>query len=367
VKLTILSFDSWGPIRSRKHHLATELAKSNYFSEVIYVAPPSMEKVNVSNAVRNLQVYTPFIETMRSNSPLEIYPLSEVNKILIISEISDLVQDEPTVLWMQSPGYAKIGEALQDCLEVSLTLGDFTDDYAKLIPELREHFSEGQELIGLLSDIIYAVSETYCNNLKRKFPDKKVVYLPNAVDEEFLYKESNIPEELKDLDGPIVGYVGRIVKRLDVQLVEDLLRNFPDVNFVFVGTAHEDISWSKKYDNFFMLGPKDHSTLPDYIDNFDICILPHRVNEVTALNDPVKLYDYLSRGKKVISTNVEGVRRFSDVVNIASTREEFIEYVSKALKRPVTNPQEIVASVYDHTWKRRAERIIEDIRGFQNA
>jgi hypothetical protein len=361
MKLTILSFDSWGLVQSRKHHLASELSANGYFSDVLYIAPPS----NLTNPEfmqkGNLRIFTPYDSDLSGNSPVDKFPLSSKVEEVILSEALNFSNGEESIIWMQSPGYAKIGCNLKSHSNVVLSIYDRTDDYSLLIPDLGPHFKQSQNIMESESDLIYTVSKNSIKKLKHKFPDKKVIYLPNGVSDEFIDKSTTVPKELNELMKPIVGYVGRIAKRLNSNLIEKLLGNFPKVNFAFIGVAYEDISWMLKYPNCFWLGAKEYSDLPDYIDGFDLCIIPHLVNPITNANDPVKLYDYLSRGKRVVTTNVEGVSRFRDLVSIVETDVDFLLSVERELNNPRGLNREAIKQMRENTWKIRAKQIINDI------
>ena len=49
-----------------------------------------------------------------------------------------------------------------------------------------------------------------------------------------------MPAELRALSGPVIGYVGNLSDRIDLDLLDDLVRARPDWQFVFVGSAHLD-------------------------------------------------------------------------------------------------------------------------------
>ncbi|MFW6008192.1 MAG: glycosyltransferase [archaeon] len=367
MKLTILSFDSWDVIRSRKHHLAENLAKSNYFSEVIYVAPPNNKKCINSYNHNKLKIHTPIIKSIKSNSPLDKYPFTKDMSNILTLDISHKIGEEETILWLQSPAYAHLLNKLKDKIKIKLIIGDYTDDYSKLIPELSNYFLQGQKIIGDNSNLILSVSEKITDKLKETYPYKRIINLPNAVDESFLNKKSEIPLELSQINSPRVGYVGRIVGRLDKDLIKTLIERFPKYNFVFIGESYEDISWMKKYQNFKFLGPKDYTSLPNYIDNLDVCILPHKINDLTDSNDPVKLYDYLSRGKPVVTTNIEGVNKFSELIYISSTYEGFGNDIIKSLNEKNLKIHYARINVMkNHTWQKRTEVLLKNIRGMLN-
>jgi hypothetical protein len=54
-----------------------------------------------------------------------------------------------------------------------------------------------------------------------------------------------------------------------------------DVNFVFVGRTGDKKLTQRllKYSNIFFLGEKHYSVITSYLSHFDVCLLPHRVDD----------------------------------------------------------------------------------------
>ena len=63
--------------------------------------------------------------------------------------------------------------------------------------------------------------------------------------------------------------------------------------------------------NVRLLGTKAHEQIPDYINAFDVCLIPYVVDELTDNISPAKLNEYLAIGKPVVSTDLAEVRRFN--------------------------------------------------------
>ena len=55
-------------------------------------------------------------------------------------------------------------------------------------------------------------------------------------------------------------------------------------------------------ENFRPKFQQDYGKMPGYLRDFDVCMIPFVVSEVTAATDPVKFYEYISQGKPVVST-----------------------------------------------------------------
>ena len=69
--------------------------------------------------------------------------------------------------------------------------------------------------------------------------------------------------------------------------------------------------------------------MPNYINSFDIALIPYIVNEATDSVYSCKLNEYLSLGKIVLSTNLKEIRIFNKQyncpINIGVNTEDFIQ------------------------------------------
>jgi hypothetical protein len=93
-------------------------------------------------------------------------------------------------------------------------------------------------------------------------------------------------------------------------------------------------------------------------------LIPHLDNAHTAGNNPLKLYDYLTTGKPIVSTRIAGIAGFEDVVTVADDREAFIRAVEAAVAAPasVTEAAAHRTRAAAHTWEARAAQVEAAIR-----
>ncbi|MHC1723470.1 MAG: glycosyltransferase [Aminipila sp.] len=76
-----------------------------------------------------------------------------------------------------------------------------------------------------------------------------------------------------------------------------------------------------QHENVFYLGKKDYNDLPTYLQHFDLCIIPFSKTKLTSACNPIKMYEYLSAGKPVITTDLEECR--VETVKVSKTPDEF--------------------------------------------
>jgi len=193
-------------------------------------------------------------------------------------------------------------------------------------------------------------------------------YIPNGVDvKNFRKTHYRVPEELKKIRRPILGFVGTLDARMDRELIDAILIGKPEVSLVFVG-PRVDNSWKfENEDRVLLLGKREYEEIPDFINQFDVALIPYRLYENTQYIYPVKLHEYLILGKPVVATDLPEMRQFSDIVYIARNPGDFVTKIEKALKATDEGSKKRrIETALANTWDHRLEmmeRAMEKVSG----
>lgn len=247
-----------------------------------------------------------------------------------VKSVLQIVGFDRPVLWTATPLTHKI----MNELDVELRVFDAIDNWLAhpQAGDVRSQVKIGYEKMRTNADIIFTNSLSLKTFLSKERDN--TFFVSNGIDKEFFSLDFlPLPDDLKKIKKPVVGYAGKIQERLDVDLVNFLTKSLPDVSFVFIGQI-VDKKWFKKINkenNFFYLGDKKYEDLPAYLEKFDVCIMPHKISELTESMNPLKTYEYIASGKPVVSTKVSGTDEFADLIAIADTKEEFLRAVRRSL------------------------------------
>jgi teichuronic acid biosynthesis glycosyltransferase TuaH len=182
-------------------------------------------------------------------------------------------------------------------------------------------------------------------------------YVPNGVDvKNFRKTHYRVPEELKKIRRPILGFVGTLDARMDRELIDAILIGKPEASLVFVGPLVNN-SWKfENEDRVLLLGKREYEEIPDFINQFDVALIPYRLYENTQYMYPVKLHEYLILGKPVVATDLPEMRQFSDIVYIARNPGDFVTKIEKALKATDEgSKQKRIETALANTWDHRLE------------
>lgn len=138
---------------------------------------------------------------------------------------------------------------------------------------------------------------------------------------------TELPEDVRDLKGPILGYFGVVDERLDYELIEKLAASNPDWQIVMVGpTAKVDPADFPRAENIHWLGGRDYSQLPAYTKAFDVALMPFALNAATEYINPTKALEYMATATPIVSTPVpDVVSNFASVVKISQDSDQFVQ------------------------------------------
>jgi len=174
-----------------------------------------------------------------------------------------------------------------------------------------------------------------------------------------------IPEDLEVIKKPVIGYVGYLTSiRLDIDVLVHIAVSKPEWSLVLVGPEDDDFKASKLHqlDNVYFLGRKNPEELPAYIKGFDVALNPQIVNEITDVNYPLKIDEYLAMGKPTVATKTTFMEYFKDHTYLPSTKEEYVTAIDRALKE--NNPElekSRIACASEHTWENFVNKIYVQI------
>lgn len=211
---------------------------------------------------------------------------------------------------------------------------DFVDDILSFPEYAFTHYKQQQSQLITSSSVVFATSSILCNKVAIENP--KCFYLPNAMDFDHFNAAATGPVhliELANVKHPVIGFIGAFLEWVDDGLVLKLAQTHPEYSILIVGPV--DIVKDKfaKYPNIIMVGTKPYHTLPSYLSNIDVCIIPFKINNITLAANPIKMYEYLAAGKPVVSTALpEVIRNASEVVYIGKDNDDFIKKVELAVK-----------------------------------
>jgi glycosyltransferase involved in cell wall biosynthesis len=230
------------------------------------------------------------------------------------------------------------------------------------------HFSyvDGAKIVAMEKELCEKADIVFCT--ARTLLERKKVYNPethlasHGVDYEHfaaaLDPKTEVAPELKDLPGPVIGFIGLVQDWVDLDLIAKLAEKYERGSIVIVGKSLVDMSRLSRYKNVHLLGRKPYSELPRYCKGFDVALIPFVLNELTRNVNPIKLREYFSAGLPVVSTEIPEVAYYRDSCTVVKTHDEFLRGVEDELRKdsPAARRKRSDA-MKKETWEQKVDEI----------
>ncbi|SDB63122.1 Glycosyltransferase involved in cell wall bisynthesis [Flavobacteriaceae bacterium MAR_2010_188] len=323
--IIVFSHLRWGFVYQRPQHIISRLS-DDY--NILFVEEPIGRNQD--------QDFLYELETV-SASLTVLKP--KVNSISEIPEVLNqfLKSKQVNIGWFYSAAFSNLiteysfNKVVYDCMD-ELSLFKFAP------PELVEQ----EKFLLANADVVFTGGKALYES--KKDLHSNVYCFPSSVDQqhfEKVFDEIEIPDDIKHITAPIVGYFGVIDERIDLDLLIHTALKLPEVSFVMIGPLAKiedrDLPRAK---NIHYLGMKDYAVLPNYLKAFDIAMMPFALNDATKHISPTKTLEYMAAKKPIISTPIKDVvREYGDCIEIVSSSDEFcisVEKIQKQSNRTIT-------------------------------
>lgn len=278
--------------------------------------------------------------------------------------------DCETILYVFHPDYADYVEYI----DYNQLVFHAFDDYSKQSSYYEKDRQREDKLLAM-ADKVFAVSTVLQEKLSIR-SGRDIEYLPNGVDYDlFSQPPANKADTLIDITGPKIGCIGNINEKVDLVLAEHLAIARTDINFIFVGGIRnlnsalaECQNRMTLMPNVYFMGHQPPTNLPAFVHQMDINLMLYRVDDAIWTDSiyPLKMHEYLAAGKPVISSDIDSVRQFRNVIDIALDYPEWLAAIEKiipsdGMSSVFIEDQELVAQrqrvAANNRWQQRVDEI----------
>lgn len=266
------------------------------------------------------------------------FPFGNLENLFIKSMIAKIKKKHGV-----NQSYSVLVSDPKSALVLSYSLGvaifDAYDDWAlsPMYKDNQRHLKailRGYEAADKYSDYII------CNttNLLKKFKtNRNTVLVTNTseVPRSFGETRKDVPIKSKK----VIGYIGNIFERMDFSLLHYLCLKFSDYEVRLIGKyIGTNVQEREKFDQIIKL--ENVTYIPgiayDQVEKatqeFDICMIPHVLDEFTLTQDSMKMYDFLSLGKPIVTTPIPPSDLMQELVYVANDKETFALKIEQAIR-----------------------------------
>lgn len=353
------------------HHYAKQFALNGY--EVLWLSPiynhlyyfkdknlykqrKSLHNNSFIKFDDNIYGYSPFSPILYGKMPiLDSKVAGELSIKWSIPNLFNVLNKNRflnvDILWLTNPKYYYLTNKIKykkmfyrcadDLSGFDNTFNSFLKFEEKIIKNSGEVFITSHELLE-----------------RKKYLRDDFVYLPNGVDiNNFTKKEYILPDEFLNDKNKKCIYVGAIETWFDIKLVRLCAEKLSNISFYVIGPIKINIDELKSLKNVFLLGKKDYKDIPNYMYFSDVGIIPFKVNKLTDSVSPIKLYEYMSVGLNVVSTNFKEMQYINSPAYVAKDYDEFCSNIEQAIENKEKNREKNIQFAKENTWEKRFEAI----------
>ncbi len=337
----IIFGDDWGRHPSSIQHIAWILAKTN---RILWVNSVGLRRPRLAlYDIRRIfgKIIRMFFPTgkMKSKCPfIQIFPLVlPFYDLKIIKMINTKILEIQIRRKIKKLNFTKFILLVSTPVVVDLVgvLGEVSsyylcfDDYSSFINTYKSINSMENKILACVNGSFF-ISDALLRTKKCKSEENH--FLPQGVDyEHFSCANYKIPEKIKNIKKPIVGFFGLISNWIDLDLIRSCAIKYSYMSFMLIGKVDTDVSQLLSLKNVFLFGAIPYEQLPAYAKRFNVGIIPFVINELTKAANPIKMLEYFSLGIPVVSSDLPEMLKFKEHLYIAANKEDFIKYIKCAI------------------------------------
>jgi glycosyltransferase involved in cell wall biosynthesis len=238
----------------------------------------------------------------------------------------------------------------------------------------------GKKRLLVITDALRSMLENeYHTNLRGKW----VQVAPNGVDLERYQNLPDAPSARKILNLPeqiTAAYTGHFYSGRGLQILLQLAKLFPQVQFLWVGGNPEDVSrWQEKLkqdglNNVILTGFVVQDRLPLYQSAAEILLMPYESaiagssgGNSAEYCSPMKMFDYMAAHRVILTSDLPVIREVLNSTNAVICPAEDAEAWGNALQNIINNPAygdrlaaQAKSDVLKFSWLERAEKALQD-------
>lgn len=301
--------------------------------------------------------------------------IKQINQLVFLSFLLIKLKRKQVIIWIFDPDFYFYLN-LKKIFPKVVWIYDCVDFHSSIDKKIHKKIQYRQELLMKKSDLVFFNSKT----LKKLFSkhNSKSYLVPQGFDVS-KFSKSKIKNNKIPKNKPVIGFVGGINYRIDYELLEKIIRECPQYNFVFWGPKQKDsqdqfvktkqkINSLQQYKNTIWGKSNNKSEIPKIIAQFDVCIIPYNSSIDFNLNCfPMKLFEYFYMGKPILSTPINELKHFPKFVEIGNSAQVWKKHITSLLAKPwpTSYKRQQRKLAIENSWENKIESISQIIENYE--
>lgn len=250
-------------------------------------------------------------------------------------------RENPLALVMTYPFYLELHRRLKPSRSIYYNVDDYTLYWPSSAAVVRSLELETVRR----SDLTVCVAKVRADELRQALPQcaGKIHHMPHGapswtIADRALHRPDALPDDIRHLPRPILGYVGSLEDRVDWVLLERVAKAIPEASVVLVGRIdpvdRPDRWQCLSLPNVHAIGWRPQTAISAYNRAFDVCLIPYLASHPFNIACcPTKIMDTMGTGRPMVSTDVPECRLSDHLFDVESTNEGFIHAIQGILDR----------------------------------
>lgn len=350
IMLSVIDYDFR---HQRPQHFADRFAENGH--RVFYINANFVRNDSAKEISKNL-----FTVDFRNTEHNAIYTMDGEDTLPWMKEkLSELVFNQgirDAVVVVDYPNWVYAAEFLRAQYGFKIVT-DYMDDYTGFLNTSEDFLKRNCVRLLSESDLVVTSSQ-FLYEVAGKYADEdRLTIIRNGTEVEHFYKAAAMPA--MPHDRKIIGYYGAVAHWFDWEKVCYLAEKLPMCDIVIIGEVTEHRQEMEKHANIKLLGEKKYKDLPEHLAYFDVCLIPFDTStDLIKATNPVKFYEYLSAGKKIVATEIPELMPYRDkYVYMSNDNERFLRYVTMCLegKDSLEEADVCIGFARENDWQKRFE------------
>lgn len=275
------------------------------------------------------------------------------------------VYPQDAIFWMYPKNY--LAKSIVEHFQPAKVVTDVVDDHrswpgvselekARLTENYRESLAFADMAFVNCAPMLESMSEFH----------KEIRLVPNGCEmNPTVVQPRNNPafEVLSAWEGKVIGFVGNLEQKIDIELIGKVAQKYKDCLVVLVGSTHANPAVLKlrEHVNVLMPGIVPYEEVGAWMSRFNVGIIPHLDMEMTRNMNPLKLYVYLSWRIPVVSTEIFNVDNSTKFVFGATSHDEFLQAVGNAMQQKLHGDVDLESYINENSWESRMTQHVDEL------
>jgi len=214
-------------------------------------------------------------------------------------------------------------------------------------------------------DLIFTASDKLTE--RRKKYNKNVFTIGNGTSLKNITQSVGTLKNISWSKHNSIGMFGHIRDWIDFNLLEQLIREMPNMTFVYAGAIQKKIesyflNFVSNNNNCMYLGIIPKEKMNELYKSVSVGIVPYKQNKFIEASKPIKIADFIINGIPVVSVPNSGYKEYY-FLKFAKTINEFKELIIKLIGTKIDQNSFEYADFIDYnTWNRISNKMVDKIK-----